>query len=371
MLAEQRRAADLRGVPPQELVRDRERPEFSAARVLGAQARRHFPQREIPRRCEREQGDLSIEHREVDLASVAGAAAPGERGEDGDRDPESGSEIGDRQTRLHGAAAALAGEAEDAAHRLEHRVVALLVLVRPGLAEAGARDIDQPRVEAGQRGEVEPLAAERAGRKVLDQHVGLLRQLANQLAAVVGAQIHRDGLLRPVAGEVIGAVARQLRLEAARLVAAAGLLDLDDARAELGDDHRRERTGEHARKIEDGDAFERFHPLSSFSKLRMRLLTSRPRSSAVGSGRSTTPWNSLFVCAIAGRLAAPSLSARRRVSVMRAESGTTRFTMPSSSARAALIGSPSATSSKAALWPIWRTRFAITIAATMPCLVSG
>jgi hypothetical protein len=51
--------------------------------------------------------------------------------------------------------------------------------------------------------------------------------------------------------------------------------------------------------------------------------------------------------------------------------GATRLTSPSASARGASTGSPSATSSKAALRPAWRTRFAMTIAATMPWRVSG
>ena len=38
---------------------------------------------------------------------------------------------------------------------------------------------------------------------------------------------------------------------------------------------------------------------------------------------------------------------------------------------AALIGSPAATSSNAVLGPTWRTRLAMTIAATIPCLTSG
>src|SRR6266849_6133044 len=49
----------------------------------------------------------------------------------------------------------------------------------------------------------------------------------------------------------------------------------------------------------------------------------------------------------------------------------TRLTRPSALARAASIGSPPATSSKAALRPTLRTRPAITTAATMPCFTSG
>src|SRR6185369_1848812 len=219
-----------------------------------------------------------------------------------------GGEIGDRQARLHRPAAALAGEAHDAAHRLEHRVVALLLRVRAALAEAGAGDIDEPGIERGKDTVIEAVAPERADRKVLEHHVGLLREAANHLPAFVGAQVDGDRFLGAVAGEVVGAVACELRLEAARLVAASGLLDLDDARAELGEDHRRERAREHPRKVEDRYMVERLHR-DSFWKFRIRRLVSLPRSSAAASGRSATSWNRRFVSRIAIGETAASFSA--------------------------------------------------------------
>jgi hypothetical protein len=59
-------------------------------------------------------------------------------------------------------------------------------------------------------------------------------------------------------------------------------------RAELGEDHGREGAREHAREIQDHEPIERFHFFPSCWKLRMRLLVSRPRSSACASGRSAT-----------------------------------------------------------------------------------
>ena len=46
---------------------------------------------------------------------------------------------------------------------------------------------------------------------------------------------------------------------AAREVAHAGTLDLDDARAEVGELARGERRGDRVLERDDGDAFERFH----------------------------------------------------------------------------------------------------------------
>src|SRR5436190_144090 len=83
-------------------------------------------------------------------------------------------------------------------------------------------------------------------------------------ATGIRAQVDGDRFLGAVADEVVRAVLCELRLEAARLVAGAGLLDLDDARTELGEDHRREWAGQHSREIQDGDAGERLHFLTSF-----------------------------------------------------------------------------------------------------------
>src|ERR1041384_7090725 len=258
-----------------------------AARMLGSEARRDLAEREIARRREREQRHLAVEHREVDVAALAAARASGKRREDGDGDPQTRGEVGDRQAGLHRSASALAGEAHDAAHRLEHGVVALLVRVRAALAEAGARHVDERRVERGKHRVVESVATERADRKILEHDVGLLRELADELPACVRAQVDGDRFLGAVAGEVVGAVACELGLERARLVAASGLLDLDDARAELGEDHRRERAREHAREVEDRHVIQGFHFIN-FWKLRMRRLVSLPRSSAAASGRSAT-----------------------------------------------------------------------------------
>src|SRR6185503_11044604 len=339
--------------------------------MLGAKPRRNFVQGEIARGRERQQRHLSVEHREIDVASLAGARSAGQRGEDGDRDPQTGAEVRHRQPRLDRAAATLAGQAHDAAHRLEHRVVALLLRVGPVLAEAGAGHINQPWIQRRQDRIVQPIASKRADRKILQYHVGLFREAADQRLALLGAQVDGDRLLGAIAGEVVRAVLLELRLEAARLVAAARLLDLDHARAELGEDHRGERARQHARKIKDQEPVEWLHFLLSCAKLRMRLLVSRPRSSAGASARSATSWNRRLVSAIAGRFTDASFSANEMASARTCERGTTLLTMPNCKARGASIGSPSATSSNAALRPTCRTRFAITIAATMPCFASG
>ena len=178
-----------------------------------------------------------------------------------------------------GGAAALAGEAHDAAHRLEDGVVALAVRVGAGLAEAGAGDVDDALVDGADRRIVEAVALERADREVLQKHVGLLREIAHDRLAVRRAQVDGDRLLGAVAGEVVGALGRavfstngsKLRVSSP----APRLLDLDHGRAELGQDHAGERAGEHPRQVENGDVLEQLH-VFGWRNARMRLLMSRP-----------------------------------------------------------------------------------------------
>ncbi len=70
-------------------------------------------------------------------------------------------------------------------------------------------------------------------------------------------EVERQALLVAVdAQEVRALAAEERRTPRARVVALARLLDLDDARAHVGEQHRAVRTGQHAREVEDGDAGE-------------------------------------------------------------------------------------------------------------------
>ena len=86
-----------------------------------------------------------------------------------------------------GGAAALAGEAHDAAHGLENGVVAAAMRIRAGLPEAGAGDIDDALVDGADRRIVEAVARERADREILQQHIGAARELADDLLAFLGS----------------------------------------------------------------------------------------------------------------------------------------------------------------------------------------
>src|SRR6185312_141102 len=112
---------------------------------------------------------------------------------------DAGEDVGYRHARARRLGEA--GDAHEAADALRHQVVAGARRVRPGLAEAGHRAIDQPGAFALEAVVIEPELLEAADLEVLDQHVRARRELLDDALAVGGLEIKLD---RPLAA--IGAV---------------------------------------------------------------------------------------------------------------------------------------------------------------------
>ena len=124
---------------------------------------------------------------------------------------------------------------------------------------------------------VEAPRGHQAGAEGLDQHVGALAERARELAVAVVREVERDRALVAVEPEVVGRiVAVPRRAPGARVVAAAGALDLDHVGAEVAERHRRERAREHAREVGDEQPVERSggvgHRASSLVSEPMRTL---------------------------------------------------------------------------------------------------
>src|SRR5207245_8669779 len=96
--------------------------------------------------------------------------------------------------------------------------------------------------------------------EVLDRHVGLAREVEDDVAPPRIAQIDADTLLAHVdAHEVrglVGPALLELDVAAPGVVALAGPLDLEDAGAEVGQQARAVGAGQHAREVEDGETVE-------------------------------------------------------------------------------------------------------------------
>src|SRR5207245_1956330 len=118
--------------------------------------------------------------------------------------------------------------------------------------EVGSRDHQRRVVAAEPRGH--------AGREVLHGHVGHAREVEEDPARLRAAKIEPETLLADVdAGEVRALIVPawlELQVPLAHVIAAGRPLDLDDARAEVGEEPCAVRSGEHAREVEDDEAGE-------------------------------------------------------------------------------------------------------------------
>ncbi|BDC26107.1 hypothetical protein NB2BOR_A03980 [Bordetella parapertussis] len=209
--------------------------------------------------------DQAIEQRDVDGLSFAAEVAVLQRAQDRRRGVDARDHIGDRDAGLERAAAGLgvrqAGDAHQSAHALEYVVVAGQVGVRAGLAESGDRAIHEPRIDLAQRLIVQAEARQRADLVVLDQHVRVLGELADDFLAFGAGDVQRHRLLASVGAEEVGGIGgflavrvlQERRPPAAQVVACAGALDLDDPGAHVGQDLRGPGSGQDAGEVHDLD----------------------------------------------------------------------------------------------------------------------
>ncbi len=159
---------------------------------------------------------------------------------------------------LCGGAVRGARDRHEAGRALREEVEARLARLGPDVSRPRDRAGDEARVQGAKRVHADAALLERARQEVLDEDVRPRRPAPHELLSLGGPEIHGRRLLAPVHGEEIrGLPVERRRLPAARDVAAAGVLDLDDARPHVREEHRRERPREDAREIEDDDAVER------------------------------------------------------------------------------------------------------------------
>ena len=142
-----------------------------------------------------EHRDLRIEQRHVDMLALAGRLGMAERGLDGDDRIEAGENVGEGDADLLRLAVGRAGDRHQPGHALDDEVVAGARCVRPVLAEAGDRAIDEARVDLAQALVVEAVFLEAAELEILDEHVGGSGQLPDGFRALRRREIHRDRTL--------------------------------------------------------------------------------------------------------------------------------------------------------------------------------
>jgi hypothetical protein len=135
----------------------------------------------------------------------------------------------------------------DAAHGLEHRIVARPIAVGPVGTEGGHGAVDQARIEGAQGGRVHAEALGHAGAHVLDEHVGRLDQTLQHLAPRRLLEIDGDRALAAIPAVEAGELAEGVALQR---------LHLDDARSQVGEHHGAVGPREIRRAVQHGDAVE-------------------------------------------------------------------------------------------------------------------
>jgi hypothetical protein len=127
-----------------------------------------------------------------------------QRGQDRRDRVDAGEDVGDRDAGFLRLAVGLAGDRHQAGHALDDEIVAGAMGIGPGLAEAGDRAIDQPRVHRREAVVVEPVFRQPADLEVLDHHIGAGDQVADLRLAVRRAEIDHPRGLAAVGGMEIG-----------------------------------------------------------------------------------------------------------------------------------------------------------------------
>src|SRR5467141_1703790 len=124
--------------------------------------------------------------------------------------------------------------------------------------ERGDRAVDQTRVQPRGAREVESQLLDDAGAQALDEDVGARDEALEDLEAALALAVQRQALLVAVQRHEQRALAAPVgRGPRARVVAAAGPLDLDHVGAHVTERLRAERTGDVLRQVDDDDSVER------------------------------------------------------------------------------------------------------------------
>ena len=159
----------------------------------------------------------------------------------------------DAPTRT-GAPSGGAGDADDAAHRLDDGVVRGSFRVGTGVPESGDGGVDQTGVEILYGFVVQAEALHSAGAEVLEQYIRHRDELLQDLLRLQRAEIQGDPSLAPVHAVEVHALALLEGPHLPGVVPHAGQFDLDHLRAQIGEQHPRVGAGQHSGDVEDSDS---------------------------------------------------------------------------------------------------------------------
>jgi hypothetical protein len=176
---------------------------------------------------------------------------PEKRGHHGQRAVGRGADIGHRRTGPE-RQVFQAGQVRKPSGHLRQLVEIGPVAKRSG-KKSLHRAIDDAWIDSASPLVAESQPIERAGGKVIEDHVGVLDQALEDRLALGLTKVEREVLLVAV----IGKEGRAVVAAAATGVAAVRMLDLDYVGAQVGEDHPAARAGDDMAQLEDTNPFQR------------------------------------------------------------------------------------------------------------------
>src|SRR5207253_2403878 len=188
---------------------------------------------------------------EAGLRPIEERVADAERGED------SGRQVEERDAGPDRRAVGLSRDRHDSAERLHESLVPRAVLPRSRPAERGDGAVDETGVDRRQGVVAEAEALHGARPEILDEDVGALDEIPEDVGAFRGLQIEREIPLVAVDDEIRRRLPALVRRPGPRLVARAGVFHLDDVGPHVGQQHAAEGPREDTREIDDTDTVER------------------------------------------------------------------------------------------------------------------
>ena len=226
--------------------------------VGGAQRRGDLAVGEIAAEHGAEQRQLAFHHRHVDRLSLPGALLDAQREHDRKSRVHAGREVGDRHAGAGAAAALFAGDADHSALGLQDEVERGAVAVRPVLAVAGNRAVDDAGIALARGFVVQAKPAQGTCAVVLEHHVAALDHAQESLLALGMLEVEHHAFLVAVqAHEVGGLPSGHRRAPGARNIAGAGRFDLEHLRAVVGEHGGAKGAGKGMAEIQDLYVFKR------------------------------------------------------------------------------------------------------------------
>ena len=191
-------------------------------------------------------GDRSVHHGDVDQLPAPGLLAGPEGSEDTDRGHEGAApDVGDLHSRDGWRPARRPGETDDAREAEVVDVVAHPIAIRPILAVARDRAVDEAGIHLTQPGIVDAEASGGAGPRALEDDVRLASEAGEDLAALGCLQVEGEAPLVPP---------EQRDAHAHRV---GRCVDREHIHPEVGQQHRAERPRQLPRQIQHAEARER------------------------------------------------------------------------------------------------------------------